>query len=163
MNITVTRVMPGANSEGAPARVPDEIDEISALQSRTFTNPWSADSLRWEVANTDVARLYVMRADDALIGFCACWVILDELHINSVAIDEPWRRKGLASRLLRDVCRDARESGATQATLEVRRSNTAALALYERLGFVSEGVRVDYYQSPREDALVLWCRNLAVI
>lgn len=164
MNVTVTRVMPGAESGRAPGTDQiDEIDEIASLQSRTFTNPWSADSLRWEIANTDVARLYVMRVDGVLIGFCACWVILDELHINSVAVDDSWRRKGLASRLLRDVCRDARGAGATQATLEVRRSNTAALALYERLGFACEGVRQDYYQHPREDALVLWCRNLAVI
>jgi ribosomal-protein-alanine N-acetyltransferase len=154
MNITDTRV--GAAAAG-------EIDEIAALQSETFTNPWSVDSLRWEIANTDVARLYVMRADEALVGFCACWVILDELHINSLAMAEAWRRKGLASRLLREVCRDARDAGATQATLEVRRSNTAALALYERMGFTSEGVRADYYQHPREDALVLWCRNLAAI
>jgi ribosomal-protein-alanine N-acetyltransferase len=157
MNISVSRVRPDAKVDGAH----DEIDEIARLQSETFTNPWSADSLRWEIENTDVARLYVLRVDGALVGFCACWVILDELHINSLAIAHAWRRKGLASRLLREVCRDARESGATQATLEVRRSNTAALALYESLGFTSEGVRADYYQSPREDALVLWCRNLA--
>jgi ribosomal-protein-alanine N-acetyltransferase len=154
MNIVVTRVA----SDAA-----DVVNEIAVLQSQTFTNAWSADSLKWEIANTDVARLYVMRADDVLVGFCACWVILDELHINSLAIGERWRRQGLASRLLREVCRDARVSGATQATLEVRRSNVAALALYERLGFASEGVRKDYYQSPREDALVLWCRDLAVI
>jgi len=154
MNITVTRVTPDTL---------DQVAEIAVLQSETFTNPWSADSLRWEIANTDVARLYVMRAGDELIGFCACWVILDELHINSVAVADRWRRQGLASRLLREVCRDARGAGATQATLEVRRSNVAALALYERLGFTCEGVRKDYYQTPREDALVLWCRNLAAV
>lgn len=160
MNVTVTRV--------TPDRL-DEVNEIAVLQSETFTNPWSADSLRWEIANTDVARLYVMRADEpgnaepVLIGFCACWVILDELHINSLAVADRWRRQGLASRLLREVCRDAIGAGATQATLEVRRSNTAALALYERLGFTCEGVRKDYYQTPREDALVLWCRNLAAL
>ena len=157
MSVTVTRVTPGAAPES------DEVAEIAALQSQTFTNPWSADSLRWEIANTDVARLYVMRVDGVMVGFCACWVILNELHINSLAIADQWRRQGLATRMLREVCRDARESGATEATLEVRRSNTAALALYERLGFTCEGVRQDYYQSPREDALVLWCRNLAAV
>jgi ribosomal-protein-alanine N-acetyltransferase len=154
MNITGSRVSPDAA---------EEIDGIAALQTETFTNPWSVDSLRWEIANTDVARLYVLRVDGALVGFCACWVILDELHINSLAIAGAWRRKGLASRMLREDCRDAREAGATQATLEVRRSNTAALKLYESLGFTSEGVRADYYQHPREDALVLWCRDLAAV
>lgn len=155
MTLTVTRVHAG------PAVAGDDVSEIAALQSQTFTNPWSADSLRWEIANTDVARLYVLRADGVLIGFCACWVILDELHINSLAVDPAWRRQGMARRLVGEVVRDAAAAGATQATLEVRRSNTAALALYERLGFACEGVRKDYYQSPREDALVLWRRSLA--
>ena len=139
----------------------DDLSGIAALQARTFSNPWSADSLRWELANTDVARLYVMRDGEQIIGYCACWVILDELHINSLAIDPERRRQGLASGLLRAVCHDAALSGATKATLEVRRSNTAALGLYEHLGFAVEGVRQDYYQQPAEDALVLWCRKLA--
>lgn len=141
----------------------DDLGEIAALQARSFTNPWNAESLRWELANTDVARLYVLRQDQHVAGYCACWVILDELHINSLAIDPARRRQGLASALLRAVIRDAVAAGATQATLEVRRSNTAALALYERLGFAVEGVRADYYQQPREDALILWCRALAAM
>lgn len=150
--VTVTRVTADAL---------DEVDDIAVLQSTTFTNPWTADSLRWEIANTDVARLYVMRANGQLIGFCACWVIFDELHINSLAIADGWRRQGWARRLLREVARDAELAGARQATLEVRRSNVAALGLYEGLGFACEGVRKDYYQTPREDALVLWHRTLA--
>jgi ribosomal-protein-alanine N-acetyltransferase len=71
------------------------------------------------------------------------------------------RRQGLAEALLRAVMHDARGSGAQAATLEVRRSNEPALRLYEKLGFRVEAVRRDYYQSPREDALVLWHRHLA--
>lgn len=141
----------------------DDLGEIAALQARAFTNPWSVESLRWELANTDVARLYVVRQDQQLAGYCACWVILDELHINSLAIDPQYRRHGLASTLLRAVICDAVASGATKATLEVRRSNVAALALYGRLGFAVEAVRADYYQQPREDALILWCRTLAAV
>lgn len=139
----------------------DDLSEISTLQAKTFTNPWSAESLRWELANTDVARLYVMRSDGAVVGYCACWVIFDELHINSLAIDPDRRRQGLASRLLRAVQRDAVAAGATKATLEVRRSNKPAIELYERLGYAVEGIRKDYYEQPREDALILWCRRLA--
>lgn len=139
----------------------DDLSEISALQARTFTNPWSAESLRWELANTDVARLYVMRQGGRVVGYLACWIILDELHINSLAVDPDLRRQGLATTLLRAVCRDAVAAGATKATLEVRRSNRPATALYERLGFAVEGVRVGYYEQPSEDALILWCRTLA--
>lgn len=139
----------------------DDLSEISALQARTFTNPWSAESLRWELANTDVARLYVMRENGRVVGYCACWVIFDELHINSVAIDPDERRRGLARQLLHFVEADAVAAGATKATLEVRRSNVPALALYENLGYALEAVRKDYYEQPREDALVLWNRRLA--
>ena len=134
---------------------------VEALQRRTFTNPWGADAMRWELEHTDVARLYVMRRPPAdVIGYCACWLIFDELHINSLAIDEAWRRRGLAVRLLRHVMAEVVAQGARSATLEVRRSNDAARALYESLGFRVEAVRRDYYLRPREDALILWHRAL---
>ncbi len=140
----------------------DDLRDVEALQRRAFTNAWSADAIRWELQNTDVARLYLLRtADGVLVAYCACWMVFDELHINSLAVDVPWRRRGLARRLLGDVVRDAVGAGAQSATLEVRRSNTAARQLYERLGFRVEAVRRDYYQDPREDALVLWHRSLA--
>lgn len=143
------------------AATAQDLVAVEALQKTAFTNPWGADAIKWELENTDVARLYVMREAETLVAFCACWVVFDELHINSFAVAPEWRRKGLATQLLQEVFRDARAAGATSATLEVRSSNAAARALYEKLGFVVEGVRRDYYQSPREDALVLWNRRLA--
>jgi ribosomal-protein-alanine N-acetyltransferase len=138
-----------------------DVSAVEALQRRSFTNAWGAEAIRWELENTDVARLYVAHAPDgSLVGYCACWMIFDELHINSLAIEARWRRRGAARQLLRRVVEDAVQSGARSATLEVRTSNTAARALYERLGFRVEGVRRDYYQEPREDALVLWNRRL---
>jgi len=142
----------------------DDLRAVEALQRRTFSNPWGMDAIRWELENTDVARLYVMRQiDGQLIAYCACWLIFDELHINSLAVEEGWRRRGLAVRLLRHVIIDTVRSGARSATLEVRRSNVAARGLYEGLGFRVEAVRRDYYQQPREDALLLWHRQLSDI
>jgi tRNA threonylcarbamoyl adenosine modification protein YeaZ/ribosomal-protein-alanine acetyltransferase len=141
----------------------DDLSEVELLQRRAFTNAWGPEALRWELTHTDVARLYVMRSRRAgpIIAYCACWLVVDELHINSLAVDDAWRRKGLARRLLRHVFEDAVGAGATSATLEVRQSNRAGRALYEGLGFRVEGVRRDYYQEPREDALLLWNRRLA--
>jgi ribosomal-protein-alanine N-acetyltransferase len=144
------------------APTPEDLADVAALQQSTFTNPWAADSIRWELENTDVARLYVMREPNGvLVGFCACWMVFDELHVNSFAVTPIWRRRGAATRLLRAVFAEALASGATSATLEVRASNVAARRLYEKLGFNVEGIRRDYYQAPREDALVLWNRALA--
>ena len=140
----------------------DDLSDVEGLQQLAFTNPWGVDSLRWEVANTDVARLYLMReGQGSLVAYCACWLILDELHINSLAVADAWRRRGVARRLLRHVFRDSVEAGARSATLEVRESNVPARALYETLGFRVEAVRREYYQEPREDALILWHRSLA--
>jgi len=143
---------------------PDDLRAVEALQRRTFSNPWGMDAIRWELENTDVARLYVMRlSSGTVIAYCACWLIFDELHINSLAVEETWRRRGLAVRLLRSVIADTVAAGARSATLEVRRSNVAARGLYEGLGFRVEAVRRDYYQQPREDALLLWHRRLTEI
>jgi tRNA threonylcarbamoyl adenosine modification protein YeaZ/ribosomal-protein-alanine acetyltransferase len=139
-----------------------DLGAIEALQRRTFTNPWGAEAIRWELEHTDVARLYALDGPGGvLIAYCACWMVFDELHLNSVAVDDHWRRQGAARTLLRHVLAEAASAGARSATLEVRRSNTAALALYDGLGFTVEAVRRDYYQDPREDALILWNRAIA--
>jgi len=140
---------------------PDDLAEVAALQRRSFTHGWGAEAIQWELENTNVARIYVARtAAGDLVAYCACWIVFDELHINSLAVDERVRRQGVARRLLDKVVRDAIAEGARMATLEVRQSNAAARALYEGLGFKIEGVRRNYYQDPREDGLILWHRTL---
>ncbi len=157
-----------AAANGAPAGCtihraegPADLQAVEVLQRQTFTNPWAAEAMRWELENTDVARLYVMHEPGGrLVAYCACWLVFDELHINSFAVDPERRRRGLARALLRHVLQEGVHEGARSATLEVRGSNVAARALYERLGFQVEGTRRDYYQDPREDALILWNRSL---
>lgn len=142
------------------ARADEPLDAVAALQHQSFTNPWTVESMQWELRETDVARLYLLEDEGALLAYCACWVIFDELHINSLAVAPEVRRQGHARCLLQAVFADVAAGGVTGATLEVRRSNVAAVALYESLGFRVEGVRIEYYQHPREDALVLWNRRL---
>ena len=134
-----------------------EIDAVVALESESFTNPWSRETLVWELKNSDVTRAYLLRdSAETVVAFCVCWVIFDELHINTLAVAPAVRRQGLATVLLRDVIADAAAAGATKATLEVRASNTAAIGLYERLGFRIAATRPGYYAKPAEDALILW-------
>jgi ribosomal-protein-alanine N-acetyltransferase len=134
-----------------------DIDAIVALEADSFTNPWSRDTLVWELGNSDVTRVYLLRNDEgAVLAFCVCWLIFDELHINTVAVAPSARRTGLASERLRQVIAEAARAGGTRATLEVRASNSAALALYSRLGFEVAARRPRYYTHPEEDALILW-------
>ena len=138
-----------------------EIDAVVALESESFTNPWSRETLVWELRNSDVTRVYVVRSDEGpIVAFCVCWLIFDELHINTLAVAPAARRQGVATALLRHLIADAVAGGATRATLEVRASNTPALDLYRRLGFHVEATRPGYYAKPPEDALILWRERL---
>lgn len=138
-----------------------DVDAIVALEAESFTNPWSRDTLVWELRNSDVTRVYVLRDDDDRVtAFCVCWVIFDELHVNTLAVSPGARRQGLGSILMRSAMADAALGGATRATLEVRASNAAALGLYQRLGFTIAARRPGYYSKPDEDGLILWKEGL---
>src|SRR5262245_59837623 len=136
---------------------PDQIDAIMAIEVVSFTNPWTREMYRAELDNRGVSYCFVARDEaDAVVGYCAFWRVLDELHINNLAVLPSRRRAGVATALLTHVLRFGVTLGATRATLEVRRSNEAARLLYERFGFTVASVRHAYYTKPVEDALVLW-------
>jgi ribosomal-protein-alanine N-acetyltransferase len=133
-----------------------DLDAIVELEAASFTNPWTRQMFAWEIENSDVSRVYVLRTpDDPVAAFCSCWLIFEELHINTLAVRPALRRHGLATALMKEVLAAAAQAGARRATLEVRRSNEAALRLYERLGFTVAAARREYYTQPVEDALVL--------
>jgi ribosomal-protein-alanine N-acetyltransferase len=115
-----------------------------------------------ELENTGVSYCFLAKDEEGrAVGFCSFWRILDELHINNIAVLPPFRRLGVATALLTYVLSEGVALGARRATLEVRRSNDTARLLYERFGFTVAGVRRDYYTKPVEDALVLWRENLS--
>jgi [ribosomal protein S18]-alanine N-acetyltransferase len=140
-------------------RVTDEgdLDAIVSLEMESFTNPWPRETLEWELRNSDVTYIYVLRLDHGSIAaFCVCWILFDELHINTLAVAPAERRRGLATLLLKHVMAEAAARYVNRATLEVRASNTAARKLYEGLGFRVTATRPRYYTQPDEDALILW-------
>jgi ribosomal-protein-alanine N-acetyltransferase len=136
---------------------PQDLDDVAALEAACFTNPWTREMLERDVAGSDVARVYVARDETGgVAAFCTCWFVIDELHINTIAVHPARRRLGLATRLMRHVLDEAARAGARRATLEVRASNAAARRLYAGLGFVEAGARPRYYTQPDEDAIILW-------
>jgi ribosomal-protein-alanine N-acetyltransferase len=140
-----------------PLSTPDEIDAILAIEEASFTNPWTRDMYVAELKNVGVSFFYLARDKGRqIVGFCSFWRVLDELHINNLAVVPQYRRQGVATALLRRVMDEAARFGIRRTMLEVRRSNAAARQLYERFGFVVAGTRSNYYTNPIEDALVLW-------
>jgi [ribosomal protein S18]-alanine N-acetyltransferase len=139
-----------------------EIDAILAVEQASFTNPWTREMYLAELDHEGVAFFYVARdAERRVVGFCSFWRVLDELHINNLAVLPDCRRQGVASALLARVIEVGASLGSRRATLEVRHSNDAARRLYGGFGFVVAGVRRGYYTNPVEDALVL-CREEAI-
>ncbi len=135
----------------------EEIDDVLAVEEASFTNPWTREMYVSELANRGVSFCFVARNDEgAVVGFCSFWRVLDELHINNLAVLPEFRRQGAGSALLARALQEGAALGARRATLEVRRSNDAARLLYERFGFTIAGVRRGYYTNPVEDALILW-------
>jgi ribosomal-protein-alanine N-acetyltransferase len=147
-----------------PVSSPAQVDEVLAIEQESFTNPWTREMYLAELENAGVSFCFLARTDDGRsIGFCSVWRVLDELHINNLAVLPGFRRSGVATVLLKHVLHEGAALGARRATLEVRRSNDAARALYERFGFAVAGVRHDYYSKPVEDALVLWRDHLEIV
>jgi [ribosomal protein S18]-alanine N-acetyltransferase len=143
-----------------------DLDEIVSIETASFSNPWTRHMYLRELQNPDVSFLYVLRVSpdrvsqdgrpDQIAAFCSFWLVLDEIHINNLAVRADHQGQGLGTVLLQHVLDAGASRGAERATLEVRRSNTPARRLYERLGFEVAATRPNYYVSPPEDALILW-------
>jgi ribosomal-protein-alanine N-acetyltransferase len=134
-----------------------DLDGVLFVEGESFTSPWTREMYTWELQNRAVCHIYVVRTAAHLVAaFCAFWLVVDEIHINNLAVLPALRGRGVGTELLRHVLAEARRLGARRATLEVRASNVGAQRLYERLGFVPAGTRSAYYSNPVEDAVILW-------
>lgn len=134
-----------------------DLEGVLAVESASFTNPWTREMYAWELQNRSVCHIYVVRTPEHhVVGFCAFWLVFDEIHINNVAILPELRGRGIGTALMHHVMGEAHRLGAKRATLEVRASNEGARKLYERLGFYVAATRRNYYSHPVEDALILW-------
>lgn len=150
-------------------RTERDLEQVLEIEAESFSNPWTREMYLREFQNPDVSFLYILRLQGGasggetqglVAGFCSFWLVLDELHINNLAVRAAYRRQGHGAALLQRVLDTGALRGARRATLEVRRSNEAAIRLYERLGFEIAATRPNYYVSPAEDALILWRREL---
>ncbi len=135
----------------------DDLTGLLEVENESFTNPWTREMYDWELQNRTVCHIYLVRTPECRVaGFCAFWLVVDEIHINNVALRPAFRARGLGTALLTHVLAEARRLGARRATLEVRASNIGAQRLYQRLGFAQTGLRRRYYTNPVEDAVILW-------
>ncbi len=128
-----------------------DVETIAAIERRCFHDPWPTDMIKRRLDRFLVART----EDGTLAGYLCLSHVLDEGSIDSVAVAPELRRRGVADALLDAALREAEALSLAFITLEVRASNTAAIALYEKHGYVRVGVRPGYYEAPREDAILM--------
>ncbi len=134
---------------------PDHLDQVLAIERTSFPTPWKREHFLHEICANPAALNVVVVRDADVLGHASCWCMFEELTINTIAVRDDFRRKGLAGWLLSELIRIAVSRGCRVATLEVRPSNTPALSLYRSFGFESVGRRKGYYDDGKEDAIVM--------
>lgn len=137
----------------------EDIEAVVAIELESSTMPWTAAMFRSELHNERTSRMLVARVpqrSEAVVGYLAYRIVLDEMHVILIAVAPAWRQRGIARQMLHEGMAQARQAGCLRATLEVRVSNTPAQQLYYGLKFAPVGTRPKYYLRPTEDALILW-------
>ena len=133
----------------------DHLDEVAELERICFSVPWSRNMLAEELDNLLSAFLVALDDNDKVVGYAGVQIILDEGYITNVAVRPECRRQGIAAKLLQVFLDFALANRLAFLTLEVRASNYDAIALYGSRGFRSVGRRKNYYEHPREDAIIM--------
>jgi ribosomal-protein-alanine N-acetyltransferase len=133
-----------------------DIPSILKIERISFSSPWTKDSFLNEIKNP-YAILKVVISVEVIIGYICARHILDECHILNLAVHPEFRRRGIATLLLRELMNESIEKGSRFYDLEVRISNIAAQKFYENFGFRIVGRRKKYYHSPNEDAALMVC------
>ena len=137
-----------------------DLDDVQEIERACFITPWSKSAFLNEI-HFERSIFKTLKIENRLIGYGGFWIVLDEIHISNIAIHPDYQRQGFGRMLLTHLLEEAVARGAMHASLEVRRSNKAALKLYGDFGFGVITVRRKYYQDTREDALVMWNDNIA--
>ena len=136
-----------------------DLEQVAELEKVCFSEAWS-----WKLLEAGIHSLYdvyyVFEQDEQILGYCNLRILAGEGEIQRIAVLPPFRRLGVARKLMDAMVDFAVENKAAAVTLEVRESNRPARNLYESYGFTAEAVRKGYYRNPSEDAVIMWKRNL---
>lgn len=132
------------------------IEQMAKIEQATFAEAWSRAAYQEDICSNPNARYTAIVCNDELIAYANYWLIAGVGNINNVAVSAAWRGQGFGKILMSALIDDCRKAGGSSMTLEVRQGNTAALALYEKLGFTGHGIRPHYYQDNGENAVIMW-------
>jgi ribosomal-protein-alanine N-acetyltransferase len=156
---------PGPDGIVLRAMKVEDVAVVAAIDRLSFPLPWSENSFRSDLTTNPAAHLLVAEQTTGggrrIAGYAGYWLVIDEAHLSTLAVDPDLRRRGVGERILREAMRHAVRQGAEMMTLEVRVSNHAARRLYDKLGFRAVGRRPHYYNDNLEDAILMTRDRLA--
>ena len=136
----------------------DDVDRVVEIEQECFSMPWTKQGFL-EALKQKKSFYYVAKIGTQIVGHCGAYGVCGEGDINQVAVINAYRRQGIARRLVSTMIEEMEKNGFLEITLEVRAGNNSAIALYESLGFVQEGIRKKFYEKPTEDAIIMWKRQ----
>lgn len=137
----------------------DDISQVAEIERKIFSIPWSEKAFR-DSMESDNTIYIVAKENNNVAGYAGMYLSFEEGNITNVAVNPLSRRKGIGEKIVRDILNRAYEKGVRDVFLEVRETNSVAIALYEKIGFKEEGIRKNFYDKPRENALIMWKHNL---
>ena len=137
----------------------DDISQVAEIERQIFSIPWSEKAFR-DSMESDNTIYIVAKENNNVAGDAGMYLSFEEGNITNVAVNPLSRRKGIGEKIVRDILNRAYEKGVRDVFLEVRETNSVAIALYEKIGFKEEGIRKNFYDKPRENALIMWKHNL---
>ncbi len=133
----------------------EHIDGIMEIEMDSFAIPWTRRSVEGEL-NNKLAIYVVALENNKVIGYGGMWHVVTEGHITNVAVHRDYRQQGVGNAIINKLIEIAQEKEMIGLTLEVRKSNAAALGLYKKHGFRLQGIRKEYYEDNKEDAYIMW-------
>jgi ribosomal-protein-alanine N-acetyltransferase len=133
----------------------EDVEQVVAIDEASFSMPWPARSFHFELTDNPASRSWVAELDGKVIGILVAWLIVDEIHIATIATHNDFRRQGIGEKLLVHTLKSAKEEGAVTSFLEVRESNRFARQMYNKFGYVEVGRRRHYYKDNNEDAILM--------
>lgn len=140
----------------------EDVPAVAELDRISFSLPWTERSFHFEVSSNPASRCWVAEQGGQIIGVVVAWLLLDEVHIATIATRPEFRRQGIAQALLAHVLKLGAKDGALSSFLEVRASNVAAQAMYHKFGYEETGRRPRYYKDNGEDAILMTLEGLNV-
>jgi ribosomal-protein-alanine N-acetyltransferase len=155
-----TRPAPGPDRLSIAPMASSDISAVTRIEKASFSTVWPSDAFFNELSTNKLAHYFVGRLGDDIVAYGGIWVILEDSHVTTLAVDPAYRGKRFGEVMLLRLVDEALERGAAWMTLEVRESNTVAQQLYRKYGFTTVTMRRGYYSDDNESALVMWAGNL---